>query len=72
MRNKQDKHAKQLKESALKAAKKLDEACTAMNAFMSACFQAGHPDNRGLADSRRRLVEDMSEYSTHLEAVYDK
>ncbi len=63
---------KRLKAAALKCARKLDESCSAMNEFMRASFAAGCPDERGAADSRRLLIESMSEYSTYLESVFDK
>jgi hypothetical protein len=63
---------KRLKVAALKCARKLDESCTAMNEFMRASFASGCPDERGAADSRRLLIESMSEYSTYLASVFDK
>jgi hypothetical protein len=63
---------KRQKDAAIKCARKLDEACTAMNEFMRASFAAGCPDVRGAADSRRLLIESMSEYSTYLSSVFDK
>jgi hypothetical protein len=43
-----------------------------MNGFMSACFLAGYPDDRGISDSRRLLIESMSEYATYLDSVHNK
>jgi len=58
--------------AAIKAAKKLEEAAQAVNAYLSACLQAGHADLRGIGDSRRILIEDISEYACHLNSVYQK
>lgn len=63
---------KRVKAAALKSAKKLDEACSAMNGLMSAWLSAGYPDEHGIADSRRLLIERMSEYACHLDAVFNK
>ena len=63
---------KRLKASGLKLAKKLEDATQAMNDYLRACRDAGMDDHRGIADSRRRLIEDMSEYSSYLNSVYDK
>lgn len=66
------KHARRVKASALKASRKLDEATKAMCDFMYACHAAGHPDDHGIADSRRLLIESMQEYSGHLDSVFNK
>lgn len=63
---------KRLKASGLKLAKKLEEATQAMNDYLRACWDAGMEDQRGISDSRRLLIEDMSEYSSYLDSVYNK
>lgn len=66
------KQERLVKTTALKVAKKLDEACIAMHAFLSACNKSGHEDNRGIADSRRLLIASMQEYSLYLDSVHNK
>lgn len=66
------KDARRVKAAALKASRKLDEATSAMWNFISACHAAGHPDDHGIADSRRLLIERMQEYSSHLDSVFNK
>lgn len=66
------KQERLIKTTALKVAKKLDEACAAMNAFLRACRDAGHSDTQGAGDSRRLLIESMQEYSMYLDSVHNK
>lgn len=58
--------------SALKCARKLDEAREALSEFLLACIDCGHVEATRLDDSRRKLMGDMSEYSLWLDSVYNK
>lgn len=56
---------KRLDRTGLAAAKRLEQATSAMNSYMSACRDVGQGP-QAADDGRLRLVEDMSEYSTFL------
>lgn len=60
------------KSTALKCARKLDEAREALNEFLCACLDCGHVEATRIDDSRRKLMGDMSEYSSFLDSVYNK
>lgn len=60
-----------VQKKAIRLADALDKACDALNAFSSACREAGLPF-KGIDDSRVLLMQDMVEYSTHLRSVHDK
>lgn len=63
------------KKAALAAAKKLEAATDAVNAYLHACNECndGSGGERGGAwDGRRLLMRDMTEFAGWLTAVYDK
>lgn len=63
------------KAAAIRAAAKLFAAQEAVGAFLRACnaCQDGSGDEKtGIADGRHRLIGDMAEYATYLEAVFGK
>ena len=65
------KQEAQVKKAGLKLAQALDKAGDAMNAYTSACRDAGLPF-KGLDDGRVLLLEDMVEYQMYLRSIYDK
>jgi hypothetical protein len=72
LRERQDGDRGALKKAAMRAATDLEKACSALNAFLLASIRAGHPDDRGAADSRRQLMASMSEYADWLARVYGR
>lgn len=60
-----------VKKTALKLAQALEKSCDAMNAYTTACRDAGLPF-KGTDDGRMLLLEDMAEFFCHLRSVYDK
>ena len=65
------------RKTALAAAKKLEEATTALRAFLMACNDC-HDESASLTlqgkgiDGREILIGNMSEYSTYLSSRYEK
>ena len=59
-----------IKRTGLAASKKLEAAADALNDFLRACMDAGHEDQRGAADGRRILINDIMEYSSYLDARF--
>lgn len=73
MANYLDKAQQRRQRAALACAKRLDDAAEALIAFLHACRDCN--DNsadelHGMSDSRHRLIDDLSEYSTYLQSVY--
>lgn len=71
----QDKAAKRVEAAGIKARKKLDEAADAVHAFYKAARDAGYMEgalDRGRADSRLLLIEQIQEYSRYLAGRFEK
>lgn len=61
------------KKAAIACSKKLEAAATALNDYLIACLECNDESReRGTDDSRRLLQASIMEYSSYLDAVYNK
>ena len=65
------KHEQQIKKTGLKLAISLEKSCDAMNAYLSACRDAGVPF-KGADDGRILLMGNMSEFQCYLQSVHER
>lgn len=67
--------AERRRKKALQAARKLEAAADAINAYMNACrdCEDGTAVKTGNGiDGRNRLIRDMTEFASYLDTLYDK
>ena len=63
------------RKTGLRAEKALDSAIKALREYLRACNDCRNgsgDEERGISDSRHRLIGDMAEYSNHLAGVHGK